>query len=137
MNPLSLLSGPYGLLIKLGLVAALAVFLYASGYTNGNKRATARCDAAKIEAVQRAIVEAQEIAKQDAELVRNNVQTVEVIRNRTRTIRIKDKQYAKPLPDVCVLDDDRVRNLNDALSNKDADPGKPDYTLPASPKIGR
>lgn len=139
MNFLSAFSGPYGLLLKLGAVAALAIFLYASGYTNGNKRATDRCEAGKLEAVQRTIVEAQEIAKQDAEIVSSNVQTVEVIRNRTREIRIKEKAHAtaKPLPDVCVLDADRVRNLNDALQNKNADTSKPDYTLPPASKIGR
>ena len=139
MNLFSVFSGPYGLLLKYGLVAALALFLYASGYTNGNKRATDRCEAAKIEAIQRAITQAQEIAKQDAEIVTGNEKAKEVIRERTRTIRIKEKSHAtaNPLPAECVLDDQRVRNINAALSNKDADSPKPDNGMPAASKIGK
>lgn len=128
MNPLALLSGPYGLLLKYGLVAAILAAAYGFVYHQGFKAATANCDAAKIEAIQRAITQAQEIAKQDAEIVRNNVQTVEVIKNRTRTIRIKEKNHAtaNPLPAECVLDDQRVQHINAALSGKDADTPKPD-----------
>ena len=105
----------------------------------GYKRAEAACTSEKVEAIQRAITQAQEIAKQDAEIVRNNVQTVEVIKNRTRTIRIKEKNHAtaNPLPAECVLDDQRVRNINAALSNKDADTPKPDDRLPAASKTGK
>lgn len=139
MNPLNLIPAPYRLIATIGAVAALALFLYASGYTNGSKRTADRYEAAKVEAIQRAITQAQEIAKQDAEIVSGNVQTGQAIRERTRTIRIKEKNHAtaNPLPPECVLDDRRVQHINDALSGKDADTTKPDYRLPAASKIGR
>lgn len=139
MNFLSVFSGPYGLLLKYGLMAAFVAAALGFVYSKGFKAATANCEAAKVEAVQRAVEQAQEIAKQDAEIVRNNVQTVEVIRERTRTIRIKEKNHAtaNPLPPECVLDDTRMRNINDALSGKNTDSGKPDYRLPAASKIGK
>lgn len=139
MKFLSVFSGPYGLLLKYGLVAAILAAAYGFVYHQGFKRATANCEAARVDAVQRAIEQANEIAKQDAEIVRDNVRTVEVIRNRTRTVRIKEKAHANanPLPAECVLDDTRLRHINDALANKDADTGKPDNGMPAASKIGR
>lgn len=139
MNPLNLIPAPYRLIATIGLVVAFIGSVYAFAYTKGFKRATANCEAAKVEAIQRAITQAQEIAKQDAEIVTNNEKTKEVIRERTRTIRIKEKNHANanPLPAECVLDDERVQHLNAALSNKDADSGKPDYRLPAASKIGK
>ena len=140
MNPLNLLGIVKGLnpWVILGVIAALSAS-HTYVYYLGGKHERSDQNTEKLEAVQRAITQAQEIAKQDAEIVRNNVQTKEVIRERTRTIRIKEKNHAteKPLPAEWVLDDDRMRNLNDALSGKDADSGKPDYRLPAASKIGR
>lgn len=128
MNLLSLIPAPWRVIATIGLIAAILGSAYNLGYTRAKKATTASYEAAKVQAVQRAIAQAQEIAKQDAEIVRNNVQTVEVIRNRTRTIRIKEKSHAtaSPLPAECVLDDARMRLINDALANKDASTPKPD-----------
>lgn len=134
MNPLTWLSGPYALFVKIGLVVALIGSVYAMGYTKGNKRATADCEAAKVAELKKYQAAYQKAVERANLLAQKNVKTVEVIRNRTRTIRIKEKAYAaaKPLPDVCVLDDDRVRNINDAIANKESDTGKPDSTVPAA-----
>ena len=89
MNPLSLLSGPYGLLVKLGLVVAFVGSVYAFAYAKGFKSATADCDAAKLAAVQkyqveyqkavdRANVLAQKLATRETEIV---YRTKEVIKN--------------------------------------------------------
>lgn len=140
MNPLNLLGIIKGFnpWVILGVIAALSAS-HTYVYYLGGKHERNDQNTEKLESIQRAITQAQEIAKQDAEIVRNNVQTVEVIKNRTRTIRIKEKNHAtaNPLPAECVLDDERVRNINDALSGKDADPGKPDNGMPAPSKIGR
>lgn len=89
MNPLSLLSGPYGIALKIGLVVAFIGSVYAFAYTNGNKRATDACSAEKLAAVQkyqaeyqkavdRANVLAQKLATREAEIV---YRTKEVIKN--------------------------------------------------------
>ena len=139
MNPLNLIPAPYRLIATIGLVVALTISAYVLGRVEGKKLTTAAFDRAKIEAIQRAITQAQEIAKQDAEIVTSNEKAKVVIRERTREIRIREKNHAteKPLPAGCVLDDERVRNLNSALSGKDADTPKPDYRLPATSKIGK
>lgn len=139
MNPLTLIPAPYRIPATIGLVAALTLSAYVMGRGDGKKLASADFNASKIQAVQRAITQAQEIAKQDAEIVTGNEKTKEVIRERIRTIRIKEKNHAtaNPLPPECVLDDERVRSINDAISNKDADTGKPDYGLPPTSKIGK
>ena len=140
MNPLNLLGIIKGLnpWVILGVIAALSAS-HTYVYYLGGKHKRNDQNTEKLESIQRAITEAQEIAKQDAEIVRNNVQTVEVIKNRTRTIRIREKAHAteKPLPAECVLDDQRVRNINAALSSKDADTPKPDDRLPAASKTGK
>lgn len=139
MNPLNLIPAPYRLIATIGLVVALTISAYVLGRVEGKKLTTAAFDRAKVEAIQRAITQAQEIAKQDAEIVSGNEKTKEVIRERIRTIRIKEKNHAtsKPLPAECVLDDERVRNINAALSGKDTDTGKPDYRLPSASTIGK
>ena len=89
MSPLTWLSGPYGLLIKAGLVVAFLGSVYAMGYTKGNKRATANCEAAKNaelkkyqaeyqKAVDRANVLAQKLATRETQII---YRTKEVIKN--------------------------------------------------------
>lgn len=138
MNPLSLIPAPYRLIATIGLVVAFTAGVYAMGYTKGNKHATDACSAEKLAAVTRAVEQAQAIAKEDAKISEETAKTTEVIRWRTRDRIIKDRTYAtaKPLPAECVLDDDRLRNINDALSGKPTDSGKLNYTLPPATKIG-
>ena len=89
MNLINLIPAPYRLIATVGLVVAVAGFLYAAGYTNGNKRATDACAAEKLAAVQkyqaeyqkavdRANVLAQKLATRETEIV---YRTKEVIKN--------------------------------------------------------
>lgn len=134
MSLLSLIPAPYRLIALIGLMVALALSGYVKGRGDGKKLATADCEAAKNAELKKYQAAYQKAVDRANLLAQKNVKTVEVIRNRTRTIRIKEKAYAaaKPLPDVCVLDDDRVRNINDAIANKESDTGKPDSTVPAA-----
>ena len=85
---MSLLSGPFGLLVKLGLLAAFVGGVYAMGYTNGKKRATDACAAEKLvelqkyqaayqKATDRANVLSQKLATRETEIV---YRTKEVIK---------------------------------------------------------
>lgn len=135
MNPLALVPASYRMFAVGLVVIGLVVGLYGLGYSRGHKSASNAAAAEKLAAVQHAIEQAQAIAKQDAEIASANVRTIEVIRTRTRTLRVKESAHAKanPLPADCVLDDERVRNLRTALAgDTGADTGKPDYTVPAA-----
>lgn len=139
MNPLNLVPASYRMFAVGLIVVGLVVGLYGFGYSRGHKRASDAASAEKLAAVQHAIAQAQAIAKQDLEIASANIKTVEIIRDRTRTIRVKDSAHAKahPLPADCVLDAERVRNLRTALAGTaSADPGKPDYTVPAAARLG-
>lgn len=140
MNPLNLIPAPYRLIALISVVVLFTGSVYAMGYSKGNKLATDVCEASKLKAVERAIEQAQTIAKEDAVIAESTAKVTEVIRWRTRDRIIKDRTYAtaKPLPAECVLDDDRMRNLNAALSNQAADSvSEPNYTMPPAAKIGR
>lgn len=134
MNPLNLIPAPYRLIALFSLVVLFTGSVYAMGYSKGNKRATDACEAAKVVELKKYQAEYQKAVDRANVLAQKNIKTVEIIRDRTRTIRIKEKNHAtaKPLPDVCVLDDERVRILNDALANQDANTGKPDGELPSA-----
>lgn len=129
--------------ISIGILLAVLAALTGShmyAYNAGKDRQKDKCEADKVVAIEAAVKEVQTIAKADAEIAAKNVKTVEVIRWRTRDRIIKEKQYvtAKPLPAVCVLDDDRMRNINDALSNKvTTDTSTSNSTLPATTDITR
>lgn len=127
--------------VVLAVVAALAGAL-AMAYRSGYGHSTDAAASEKLAAVSRAIEQSQSIAKEDMAIASANIQTVEVIRNRTRTIRIKESAHAakNPLPAVCVLDAERMRNANAALAGHGeaaADTGKPDYGLPTTTGLGQ
>lgn len=139
MNPLNLVPASYRMLAVGLIVIGLVAGLYGLGHSHGYKRASDAAAAEKLAAVQHAIDQAQAIAKQDMEIASANIKTVEVIRDRTRTIRIKESAHAKanPLPVDCVLDAERVRNLRAALAGvASADTGKSDYAVPAAAGLG-
>lgn len=125
--------------VILGVVAALGIS-HAYVFVLGKDRAEDAAATEKLESVNRAIEQAAAIATQDMEIASANIKTVEVIRKRTRTIRIKESAHAKanPLPADCVLDAERVRNINAALAGEVAtNTGQPDYTLPPAAKLAR
>lgn len=139
MNPLSLLGVVKGLnpWVILGVIAALSAS-HTYVYHLGGKHQKNANNTEKLVAVQRAIEQAQAIAKEDAAISEETAKTTTEIRWRTRDRIIEDRKHAtaKPLPAECVLSDDRLRNINNALSGKPTDPGEPDYTLPPAAKIG-
>lgn len=91
-----------------------------------------RCDAARVEAVERAIAQARQIADQDAEVAAAYEATRERIRTVTNTRIEEIIRHAAPSIATCSMDADGLRILNDALADAPADPGKPDYTLPGT-----
>lgn len=111
-------------------------------YSKGKSRAEGIAAKAQLKAVEQAIEQAQVIAKQDMEVATANIKTVEVIRDRIRTIRVKEAAHAKtnPLPADCVLDATRMLNIQSALSgNTEAasDTSQPDYRMPKTTKLER
>ena len=128
-------SNPWMILAVVAALAASHGYAYISG-KSGERNTQA---AEKLVAVQRAIEQSQLIAKQDADIAAANIQTVERIRTVTRTIRAKESRHANanPLPVDCMLDAERMRNINDALANNvTADTAKPVYRLPGAASIG-
>lgn len=129
--------------ISFGILAAIIAALTAShlyAYNSGKERQKDKCEADKVAVITTAVEKVETIAKEDDKIATDNVKTVEVIRWRTRTIRIKDKQYAtaKPLPAICVLDDDRMRNINAALSNQEpSSTSESNSNLPTTTNIAK
>ena len=124
--------------VILAVVAALSAS-HSYAYLTGRLHERNANAAEKLVAVQRAIEQAQSIAKQDAEFAADNLKTVTLIRTVTRTIQAQESRHEKanPLPVDCVNDATRMRNINAALANNiAADPGKPDYRLPTATSAG-
>ena len=146
MNPLTWLSGPYALFVKIGLVVALLGSVYAMGYTKGNKRATADCEAAKMvelkkyqaeyqKAVDRANVLAQKLATRETEIVYRtkevikhvpqvttgkpclNSAAVRMLNHRGEAVpEAPGKLAAESTPDTAVTDTDTAYWIADAIS---------------------
>lgn len=129
INLLGLIPAPYRILATIGLVVALLGSVYAMGYTKGNKRATADCEAAKVaelkkyqaeyqKAVDRANLLAQKLATRETEIV---YRTKEVIRN-----------VPKVTDNKSCLNPAAVRVLNARPNTGVSEtPGKPDAKSPA------
>lgn len=134
MNPLNLIPAPYRLIATVALLAAFIGGVYAYAYHAGYKRATDAASTEKLKSVERAIEQAEAIARQDNEIARQNMATTTQIRYRTRLIQTKESAHAlaNPLPDNCILDPVRMRNINAALSGTlPADLGEFNYALSA------
>ena len=138
MNPMGLIPAPYRLIAVVLILVGLVSGIYGFGYSKGHKRATDAAATEKLAAVQRAIEQAQTVAKQDAEIAEANLKAVATIRTVIRTIRAKESRHANanPLPANCVLDAERMRNLNAALtSSAPSDPAESDYRLPGAARL--
>lgn len=133
MGILSFLA-PYKLLIIIGLAISILGGTAIYFDNRGFKRATNIAAAEKLQAVTRAIAEAERIAASDAEISKNNIASTEKVKIVTRTI-IKEKQaYAKlnPIDAKCDLDAFRMRAITDAISGKEsADTGTTNSPVPA------
>lgn len=115
MNPLSAFTGPYALLAKWAVIAALAVSLLGYGWVKGNEHGTAKLDAyVGAQAVQKlAIITKQgEVTERVVVQYRDRVVHDAGI---TTTITQEVTKYVegKPLALACMLDNRWVR-LHDA-----------------------
>lgn len=134
MNPLAFNPWVIG-----GILLALSgTHLYA--YKKGYDRATDAAASEKIKSVELAINQTESIARQDNEIAMKNMANSTEIRSRTRLIQTKESAHAlaHPLPDNCILDPDRMRNINAAITGTiPTDTGQFDYTLPTAAAIGK
>ena len=128
MGLLNLIPAPYRILAIISLVALFTGSVYAMGYSKGNKRAVANCEAAKMaelkkyqaeyqKAVDRANVLAQKLATRETEIV---YRTKEVIKN------VPQVTTGKPC-----LNSAAVRMLNHRGDAVPETPGKPATESPA------
>lgn len=121
-------------IVTIALVALLGT-VGTVAYNKGYSRASDAAAAEKLQAVTRAIAEAERIAASDAEISKNNLVNTEKVKIVTRTI-IKEKQaYAKlnPIDAKCALDAYRMRAITDAISGKEsADTGSTNSPVPSA-----
>ncbi|MDP1681065.1 MAG: hypothetical protein Q8L39_04745 [Burkholderiales bacterium] len=115
------------------LVAALALF--AGGLWTGNHLANQAAKADRLDAVERAIVQANEIAREDAEIL-----AAGDVKHAARRVAMKqlDEEIEKnveanPAYLECGLDADGLRLWNAANAGYDDLPGQRGYGLPAAP----
>lgn len=132
----------YILIALLGMVKALwnplalvvALALFGGGLWVGNHLAVQAAKAEKLDAVSRAIAQANDIARQDAEIL-----ATADIKRAARRVAAKqlDEEIAKnveanPAYLQCGLDADGLRNWNAANAGYDDLPGQRGYGLPAA-----
>lgn len=117
MNPLAIFAGSYGLLIKWGIIAAIAAAVGGYGWVKGNEHGTA-----KLTAYQgaQAIASLKVITKQGAVTERVVTEYVDRVKTRAGTVQTIEKEVtkyveSKPLALACLLDVRWVR-LHDAAA---------------------
>lgn len=138
MSPLNLIPAPYRLIATISLLAAFIGGVYAYAYHSGYKRATDAASAEKLESVERAIEQAEAIAKQDNEIATAALVAAEKTRTITRTIIQKVRQNAQANPITCNIGAERMRFIKSAISNQEpTNSGQPDYSLPAATLSGK
>lgn len=98
-----------------GVVALIAATLAISGYVVGHRHAANACAAEKLRAVQRAIMQAEELQREDAEVLRSDIAMQERVRTEFRIITREVVRYVEAHPDrrEC-LDADGLRIWNAA-----------------------
>lgn len=96
-------------------IAALVVSALVSAYLLGSRHANDACAAAQLEAVQRAIEQANQQALEDAEVLRGHVEIQERTRTEFKTISREVIRYVETHPNrVQCLDADGLRLWNAA-----------------------
>lgn len=126
---MKLLLNHYVLLALLVLVVAVG----AAGYRTGYKHAEATAAADKVAALQRAIEQADAIAKQDAEVLTTHEDRRERIRTVFQTIREEVTRYAQDhagAADTECLDSRGMRLWLAANAGQALAAPEPDYRLP-------
>lgn len=113
------------------LYAGAVAFGFLGGWTVQGWRG----DAARVDAVERAIAQQAQIAAQDNEVAGRFEAARVVIQTKTRTIieKVKDDVEAHPAQYQCGLSDYGLCLWNHANAGEAPTACKPDYTLPAPP----